>query len=172
MNPETRRQEVGTTLAALDAALADPVRLVSLLADAEDERDAVRRLQAALDLSAEQARSVLSLQFGALTRARRARIAEDLAVVRAAWGPTLPATLAFSGRRSAVLTVDGEERRVTAGGVDGVLDRAVQLLVADVAVPRLAPVLVEVSGLPGGPERFTVLPSRSASFDHGSPEGG
>lgn len=170
MNHGPRRQELGTALAAMDAALTDPVRLVTILAGAEDDQDAARRLQAALGLSADQAATVLGLQFGALTRARRARVAAELAVVRAEWGPALHGTLAFSGRRSAVLTVDGEVRRVAAGSVDGVLDQVVQLLVEEVSVPRLAPVLVEVSGLSGGPERFTVLPSRSASFDHGSPE--
>ncbi len=172
MSPDRTRQELASTLAAMDAALADPAGLVTLLADAEDEQDAARRLQTALALSPDQAATVLDLQFGALTRARRARVAAELAVVRAECRPALHGTLAFSGRRTAVLTVDGAERRFTAGGVDGVLEQVVQHLVAEVAVPRLTPVVVEVSGSTGSLERFTVLPSRSASFDHGPAESG
>lgn len=150
----------------MDAALADPVRLITLLADAEDEPDAVRRLQATLGLSADQAGAVLGLQFGALTRARRARVGEELAVLRAEWGAPLPATLVFSGARSAVLTVDGEERRFFARRLEEVLDGVIGHLAEDVAAPRLRTVVVAVSGPPAAPVRITVSPASSASCEY------
>ncbi|MDT0274638.1 hypothetical protein [Blastococcus goldschmidtiae] len=166
MRPEAHRRELPGPLAAIDAALADPVRLVAVLVDAEDDEDAVRRVRDAFDLTDEQAGSVLDLQFRRLHRAGRARVAEELRVRRTEWGPPLPGTLTFSGRRSAVLTVDGQERRFTAGGVESVLSRVSARLLDEVATPGLRPVVVEVSGLPGGPVRFTVTPPGTASFEY------
>jgi hypothetical protein len=80
------------------------------------------------------------------------------------WGPALPGTLAFTTRRSAVLTVAGVERRFTAGGMRSVLDRVVDVVLGTVALPRLRPVVVQVSGAPRGPVRIEVLPSGSVSF--------
>ena len=110
MDTGNRRRAHLPQLAAMDAALADPARLVALLVDADDDGDALRRVRDAFDLTDEQADAVLDLPFRRLHRAGRARVAAALAVVRAEWGPPLPATLAFSGRRSAVLTVEHDER--------------------------------------------------------------
>jgi DNA gyrase/topoisomerase IV subunit A len=166
VDTEARRQERLAPLAAMDAALADPVRLVTLLVDAEDDEDALRRVRDAFDLTDEQAASVLDLQFRRLHRAGRARVAAELAVLRAEWGPALPATLAFTDRRSAVLTVEREERRFTARGLQAVLGLVTDHLLDDVAVPRLRPVVVTVTGPADAPVRFTVVPSRSASYQY------
>ena len=166
MDPEDRRQERLAPLSAMDAALADPVRLVTVLVDAEDDEDALRRVRDTFGLTDEQAASVLDLQFRRLHRAGRARVAAELAVVRAEWGPALPATLAFTDHRSAVLTVEHEERRFTAGGTQAVLDRVTAHLLDDVAVPRLRPVVVTVDGPADAPVRVTVVPSRSASYEY------
>lgn len=62
--------------------------------------------------------------------------------------------------------MEERERRFTAGGVEGVLDRVTQHLLQDVAVPRLRPVVVEVSGAAGGPVRISVSPGSSASYEY------
>ncbi len=77
------REQRLSILAAYEAALAAPVRLVGLLADAADDEDAVRRVRDAFGLSAEQAGAVLDLQFRRLHRAGRTRVADELAVLRA-----------------------------------------------------------------------------------------
>lgn len=167
--PDGRAQRI-SILAAYEAALADPVRLVGVLADAADDEGAVRRVRDAFGLSEEQAGAVLDLQFRRLHRVGRSRVADELAVLRAEWGPPLPGTLAFTSRRSAVLTLEEQEQRFTAGGGQAVLDRVTEHLLHDVAVPRLRPVVVEVSGRSGGPIRITVSPAYSASYEYGEDE--
>ena len=56
MDPEDRRQERLAPLSAMDAALADPVRLVTVLVDAEDDEDALRRVRDTFGLTDEQMR--------------------------------------------------------------------------------------------------------------------
>lgn len=157
-------------LTALAAAAADPVRLVELLTRAEDDDEALALLRESFGLDDAQASAVLDGRFRMLVAVRRARLAQELDVLRAEWGPPLPATLAFTGRRAAVLAVDGTEHRITGGGPQTVLSRATDVLVEEVAVPRRQPVDVAVTGLDRGPVRFTVTPGRSASFEH--PEDG
>lgn len=74
-------------LAAMEGALADPVRLVGALAGAADDEDAVQRVRDAFGLSEEQATAVLDLQFRRLHRAGRARVTDELAMLRADHGP-------------------------------------------------------------------------------------
>jgi hypothetical protein len=169
--PDPRAEKL-SILAAYEIALADPVRLLALLADAEDDDDAVRRVREAFHLLEAHARSVLDLQFGRLTRAGRARIAEELRILRAEWGPELPVMVTFTSRRRAVVTVDDDERTVTAAGTPAVLDRITEHLVEEVAVPRLRPVVAEVTGHAGGLVRIRALPSRSTSYGYaGDPRG-
>lgn len=166
MTAPDRRADRLAVLAAYETALADPVRLVALLGDAEDDDDAVRRVQEAFFLPARHARAVLDLQFARLSRSSRGRLADELRILRAEWGPELPATVAFASRRRAVVTVADEARTFTAGGTAAVLDRVTEHLLDEVAVPRLRPVVAEVTGLGGGPVRIRVLPSRSASYEY------
>jgi hypothetical protein len=72
----------------------------------------------------------------------------------------------FRTRRSAVLTLDGVQRRFTAGGADGVLHLLFRHLLEEVARPALRPVVATVTGLTGGPTRMTVAPSGDGHYDH------
>lgn len=65
-------------LGAMSRALADLPALMALLAEADDEADAVRRLQETHAFSPLQARAVLDLQFSRLPRARRAALDAEL----------------------------------------------------------------------------------------------
>lgn len=160
-----RRAERLAILTAYETALADPVRLVTLLVDAEDDDDAVRRLRDAYGLTAERATAVLDLQFRRLPRASRARISDELWILRQEWGADLPVTVAFTSRRRAVVTVD-EDRTFTAAGQQAVVDLVTAHLVEDVAAPRVRPVVAEVSGHAGGLVRIRALPSRDASLEY------
>jgi hypothetical protein len=163
---EHARQERLAALATVETALADPVRLVRALTDAEDDEDAVRRISAAFDVDEQQARVLMDLQFGRLTRAGRLQLTEELRILRTEWGPPVEAGLVLTGRRSAVLSTDGTEHRVTAGGLTGLLDRVVALLWTEIAVPQLRPVVVAVTGAVAGPVGMTVRPDGTASFDY------
>jgi len=89
VSPEDGRQEILAQLAALDAALADPVRLTALLVDAEDDEDALRRVRD-FALTGERAASVLDLQVRRLHRAGGASVAEELGVVEVTGPPGGP----------------------------------------------------------------------------------
>jgi hypothetical protein len=153
-------------LAAMEAALADPVRLIGILQESVDDDDAARRLMDAFGLDDVQARAVLDLQMRRVTAADRARIAEELRVLRADWGPMIEAHVRFSGRRSAVLSIEGAEHSFRAGGPHGVLDRIGEFLLDEVAVPRMRPVAATIDGLPEGPIRMTYTPARSGQYDY------
>jgi hypothetical protein len=86
---EHGRAERLSALAAVEAALADPVRLVELLQEAGDDADVVRRVADAFSLDAQQAESVLAVQLSGLTPGRHARLADELRVLRARWGPPI-----------------------------------------------------------------------------------
>jgi hypothetical protein len=163
---DPHREERLAILVAVDAALADPVRLIGILAQAADDDDAVRRLRDAFDLDDVQAQAVLDLQVRRVTPAHRTRIAEELRVLRADWGPPVEAAVRFTGRRSAVLAVDGTERSFRAGGVNGVLERIGTFVVEEIAVPRLRPVTATISGLPDGPVRMTYTPAGNGHVEY------
>jgi hypothetical protein len=163
---DPHRGERLSVLVAIDAALTDPVRLIGILAQAADDDDAVRRLRDAFDLDDVQAQAVLDLQVRRVTPAHRARIAEELRVLRTDWGPPVEAAVRFTGRRSAVLAVDGTERSFRAGGVSGVLERIGAFVVEEIAVPRLRPVTATISGLPDGPIRMTYTPARNGHVEY------
>ena len=152
-------------LSAIGSALEDPIRLLGIVADAYDDEDAVRKVAEAYDVDELPARALLDLQFGRLTRAARGRVTEALRILRAEWGPPVEAQLMLSGRR-AVLSVDGTEHRFTAGGVHGLLDEVAGFLQSEIAVPRLRPVSVVVTGRSAGPVGMTVRPDGSASFGY------
>jgi hypothetical protein len=151
-------------LAALEASLADPVRLVQLLGEAEDVAAAVRALGTSFGLTPEQSSGVLDIQVGLLVRSRRAAVAEELRILRAPWGPPMALELQASAGRSAVLVLDGTEHAFSAGSREDLLDRVTRFLLAEVAVPQLRPVLL-TTDLPGGPSLVRIWPSRTAEFD-------
>jgi hypothetical protein len=99
--------------------------------------------------------------------AHRARIAEERRVLLAEWGPPVHALVRFSGRRSAVVSIDGAQHSFRAGGVDAVLQRVGRFLREEVAVPRLRPVVATVTGLAEGPIRITYTPGGSARAEYG-----
>jgi hypothetical protein len=81
-----RRQRL-SILAAVEAALADPGRLITILTESEDDDDALRRVRTTFDLDDDvQAEAVLDLQVRRMTRANRVRIAEELRILRGDWG--------------------------------------------------------------------------------------
>jgi hypothetical protein len=152
-------------LAAIDTALADPARLVRVLQDAEDDDAALDGLRREFGLDAASATVVLDQQFRLLTRERRARRAEELAVLRAEWGPSVAARLRFDRSNSAVLTIERAEHAFRARDTNGVLGEVRAFLYREVARQRLRPVVVAVVGLDGGPGRVTVDPDGSARFE-------
>jgi hypothetical protein len=163
---EAGARQVLPQLVALETALADPERLVRVLADADDRDAAVRALESTFGLSPEQALAVLDHQFGGLLRSRRAAVAEQLRILRAPWGPPLELTLQSRGRHGAVLTVDGLEHAFRARGRSDLLDQVTRFLWDQVAVPQLRPVSV-TTDLAGGPSRLLIWPSRVAEFEPG-----
>jgi hypothetical protein len=166
------RAERLSALAAIEAVLADPARLVREVQEAVDDGDAVRRVAEAFGLDPDQAVVALDVQVRSFTPARRAQVAEELRVLRAEWGPPIEGHVHFASRRSAVLTLDGTERRFSAGGTGGVLDLLFTHLLGDVARPALRPVVARVTGLPAGPTRMTVTPGGQGTYDYPGDERG
>jgi hypothetical protein len=163
---EDGRREQLSILTAIETVLADPVRLIGLLQDAADDEDALRRVRQEFDLDRVHAEAVIDVQFRRVNRADRARIAEELRLLRAAWGSPSEASVRFTSRRSAVLSLDGAEHPFRAGGAQGVLDLVSEFVVAEVARPRLRPVVVTVTGLPGGPARMTLTPVGDGHYEY------
>jgi hypothetical protein len=152
-------------LAALEAVLADPVRLVRLLQEADDRADAVRILGPAFGLTPEQASVVLDNRFGLLVRGRREALAEAIRILRAPWGPPLELSLRARDRGSAVLELDGVEHTFGALSRHDQLDRVSAFLLEQVAVPRLRPVVLSTD-LAGGPTALRIWPSRTTDFEY------
>jgi len=153
-------------LTAMEAVLADPARLIHVLLDCADDEDAIGRLSQDFALDHLQAQAVLDLQVRRVTAAHRARIAEELRVLRAEWGPPVQAQVRFTGRRSAVLSIDGAEHSFQAGSVNSVLDRIGTFVLDEVALPALRPVAATITGLPDGPIRMTYNPSRDGRCEY------
>jgi hypothetical protein len=156
-------------LEALEAAGADPVRLVRLVHESETREDALRAVATAFGLTPEQASVVLDRQVGGLVRSNRTELAEELRVLRAPWGEPLELQLRVRGRRNAVLLLDGEEHRFRAGGLNALLDQVTDFLDREVVRPRLRPVLLGTD-LVGGPSVIRIWPSRSCEYEY--PEDG
>jgi hypothetical protein len=108
----------------------------------------------------------MDLQVRRVTPVHRALIAEEIRVLRADWGPQIEAEVRFTGRRSAVLTLDGTEHRFRAGGLNGVLQNIGAFVLEEIAVPRLRPVAATITGLPDGPIRMTFTPARDGHFEY------
>jgi hypothetical protein len=163
---DVHRAERLRILTAIEAGLADPVRLVGIVQAAADDEDAVRQLAQEYGLDDVQAQAMLDMQVKRVTVAHRALIAEELRVLRAEWGPPVEADVRFNGRRSAVLSIDAAEYSFRAGGAQGVLDRIAEFVLEEIAVPRLRPVVATITGLPDGPIRITYTPSRDGQYEY------
>jgi hypothetical protein len=163
---EDGRRERLSTLTAIETALAEPVRLIGLLQDAADDEDAVRRVRQEFGLDRAHAEAMIDVQFRWLNRADRARVAEELRVLRADWGRPVEGSVRFAGRRSAVLSLNGAEHPFRAAGAQRVLDLVSEHVVTQVAQPRLRPVVLTVTGLPEGPTRLTLTPAGSGHYEY------
>ncbi len=154
-------------LSALSDVSADLPCLVAVLADAEDDADALRLLQAAYDLTPVQAQAVLDAQLRLLTRGRRASLVHDLQVLREAlaapWDPPLDVHVSGDSPRHVAVALEDGEHRIRSTGRRDCLDRIVRLVRERVALPRLRRVMVTTS-LPGGPSRILIDPVGVAKF--------
>jgi hypothetical protein len=166
LDPHDRggRDERRRVLAALATASADPVRLVQLVQHADGE-EATRRVAETFGLEPELAEAVLDQSIRLLTPSRRARVAEELRVLDAEWGPTLELELRFTTGRSATMTVDGTAHTFRGRGPASVRDQALAFVSQQVARPQMRPAVVTVTGLPDG-ARWAVRPDGSASAEY------
>jgi hypothetical protein len=148
-------------LSALSEVSADLPRLVAVLADAEDDADALRRLLAAYDLTPVQAQAVLDAQLRLLTRGRRASLTHDLEVLREApaapWDPPLDVRVSGDSPRTVLVALEDGEHLIRSTGRRDCLDRIVRLVREQVALPPLRRVMVTTS-LAGGPSRILIDP--------------
>ncbi len=166
---DARRHRI-RVLSAIEAAAADPLRLLQAMQDAVDDEDAVRRVGDAFTLEEELSRVLLDLQVRQLSVASRSRVADELRLLRAEWGAPIEATLTVTDRRQGVLRIDGAEHRLGASGRRALFDEVQTLLHEQIARPRLRPVVLTRSGAAGGPVRWTVWPDGSGTAqDAGDP---
>ena len=153
-------------LAALETVLADPVRLVEPLHDAEDDDAAVRAVSEAFAITPEQAATVLDNQFRLLVRSRRSSVADELRVLRATWQEPIDLTLAVTLPGSGVLVLDGAEHRFTGRRLPDLLDEVTAFLRERVVDPGLQPVVVN-TGLDGRhPAHLHIWPGGTSSLDY------
>jgi hypothetical protein len=158
-------------LTAVEAVAADPVRLAHALHEAVDDEDAGRRVATAFGLEPELAAVVLDQQIRTLAPSLRARRAEEIRVLAAEWGPPVAVDAHVTGRSRLVLSVEGTEHHIRGRGTDELLERLNDLLVEQVARPRLRPVIATVTGLRAGPMTWTVTPDGSGSRGPDAPAG-
>jgi hypothetical protein len=153
-------------LTAIEAALTDPVRLVHALADAEDEADALAVLRHEYGIGEAAAGALLDLQVRRVTRAQRARVIDELRVLRAEWGPALAVEARFGADGSAVLTLEGAVHGLREGDPWTAVERLARLLTDEVARPRLRPVAATIRGLPDGPTTMRVTPAGDVALGY------
>jgi hypothetical protein len=160
---EMRRAVLG----ALSRVLADLPALLAVLADADDENDAVRRLEEAYDFTPVQAQAVLDVQLRLVTRARRAAVHAELRDVTdalaAPWDPPLDLQATVRSPQLVELVIAGVEHRVEGEDLDDCLGNVVSLVRESLARPERRRVAV-TTGLLDGPTRILVDPVGSAQF--------
>ncbi len=154
-------------LEALSRVLGDLPPFLALLAEADDESDAVRRLEEAYDFTPVQAQAVLDVQFRLATRARRAAVDAELRDVTdalaAPWDPPLHLQATVHSPQMVELVIAGVEHRVEGVDLDDCLGHVVSLVRESVARPERRWVAV-TTGLADGPTRILVDPVGSAEF--------
>lgn len=158
-------------LEALSRALADLPALLALLADAEDESGALRRLADAYDFTPEQAQAVLDLQFRRVIRGHRAALDAELRGVSEAlagtWDPPLHLVATGHSPQLVELVIAGGTHRVEGADLDDCLDRLVSLVRERLAGPERRRVAV-TTGLADGPTRILIDPLGGAEFFYDS----
>jgi hypothetical protein len=162
---EARRFQL-SVLTAIEAALDDPVRLVQAVQDAEDDEDALTRVAESFGVDRLHAQTLLDLKFGGLSRLKRDAIREELRVLRTPWGEPLELDLRYSGRRSAVLVLNGTEHQFRAAGPPSLQMKIHLFLHERVARPQLRPVVLTETGLEDGPRTYTIRPDGSGSAEY------
>jgi hypothetical protein len=160
-----------TVLAAFSRALADVPALLALLTEADDESDAVRRLQETYGFTPLQAEVVLDLQFRRVVRANRAALDDELGDVTDAgavpWDPPLEVPATVHSPRLVELTIGGTTHRIEGADLDDVLDQLVSLVRERLARPERRNVVV-TTDLADGPMRILIDPVSRAQFFHDS----
>ncbi|MFP5372575.1 MAG: hypothetical protein ACLGI3_17760 [Actinomycetes bacterium] len=166
---DARRARI-RVLSAIGAAAADPVRLLAAVQEAADDEDALRRVGEAFSVDEDLSQVLLDLRVGQLSGAFRSRVADELRLLGAEWGAPVEASLTVPGRRHGVLTVEGAEHRLRAGGWPALFDAVHAFLRDEVARPLLRPVVLTGGEAAGGPARWTVWPDGSGrAEDAGHP---
>lgn len=79
---DARRHKV-RVLSAVQAAAADPLRLLEAVQEAADDEDALRRVGEVFDLDDELSQVLLDLQVRHLSIGSRSRLADELRLLRA-----------------------------------------------------------------------------------------
>src|SRR4051812_34249918 len=99
-------------LTALSRVSDDLPAFIALLADADDDAAAGRRLQDTYDFSPIQGEAVLDAQCKLLNRARRAALGEELQLLRqvleAPWDPPLDTVATVHSPRRISVVIDGD----------------------------------------------------------------
>ena len=152
-------------LSAIEAAAADPLRLLAAVQEAADDEDALRKVGEAFDLDEALSQVLLDLKVSSLSIGSRSRVTDELRLLRAEWGPPMEATLTVAGRRQAVLTVEGAEHRLGASGRQVRFGEVHAFVHEQVARPRLRPVVLTGGEAAGGPVRWTVRPDGSGTAE-------
>ena len=161
------RHERSKVLEAVDAALADPVRLMVIVAGSADEADAARRISQEWALDDEQTRAVMDLQVRRVTAAGRAIVADELRVLAGpsgarrskgtrtspggappSWPSTAPSTRSGHGVCTASSTRSGSSPSSPSPFRGCALRK------------------IRITGLPEGPTRMTCTPARHGSFEY------
>lgn len=153
-------------LTSLVRVSADPRQLVAVLAEAEDDDEALRSLREAYDFTPVQARAVLDCPMRRISRAGRAQMDTELRDLRHAlavpWDPPLEVQATMNSPEIAELVIAGVQHRIRGENLDDCLFRVVSLVWEELAWPQRRRVAV-TTGLPGGPERILIDPVGSAT---------
>src|SRR3712207_4263343 len=163
-------------LTAISQVLTDLPRAAALLADAADDAAAIGRLREAYGLTAEQAGGVLEQQLWLLTGARRAELANQLQTLRealaATWDPPLTVAATIESPRRAAVMIEGDEHRVEGRRLGDTVERIVDVVREQVALPHLRRVSVDVdTGVAKAPTRILIDPVSSARYFYQDDEG-
>jgi hypothetical protein len=160
-----------TVLAALSRALADVPALLTVLAEADDDSDAVRRLQETYGFTPLQAEVVLDLQFRRVVRANRTALDDEFQDVTDAgavpWDPPLEVPATVHSPQLVELVIGGTTHRIEGADQDDCLDSLVSLVRERLARPERRNVVV-TTDLAGDPIRILIDPVSRAHFFHDS----
>ncbi len=122
-------------------------------------------------MTAEQAEGVLEQQLWLLTGARRAGLENQLQTVRealaATWDPPLTLTATIESPRRAAVVIEGDEHRVEGQKLGDTVDRIVEVVREQVALPHRRRVSVDVdTRIAKAPTRILIDPVSSARYSY------